>query len=78
MSSLIYWLLFSVPAAPPAARLSDATFDRWFDFIRPAPQELAWRQIPWRPALWPAVVEARQAEKPLLIWAMNGHPMACT
>jgi hypothetical protein len=78
MSSFVYWFLFSAPLLPAAAQLGDHTLDRWLDFVRPSRQELAWQEIPWRPALWPAVIEARQADKPLLIWAMNGHPMACT
>lgn len=38
----------------------------------------AWLAIPWRPALGPAVLEASKKRKPILLWAMNGHPLGCT
>ena len=58
--------------------LTDATFEKWHAAVIPAKEELAWREIPWRPAFWDAVVEAQAADKPILLWAMNGHPLACT
>ena len=33
-----------------------------------------WRKIGWRSDFWTAVVEAQRDEKPVLLWAMNGHP----
>ncbi len=58
--------------------LNDRTFDAWVEKIAPCEEELAWRAIPWRSAFCDAVVEAQEAGKPLLIWAMNGHPLGCT
>jgi hypothetical protein len=72
--------LVHLPAAPPDAsiQLTDETFQRWFDYVRPKKEELAYQAIRWRPTLWEGVVEAQQEEKPILLWAMNGHPLACT
>lgn len=58
--------------------LTDRTFATLRSQILPRPDELRWREIPWRAALWPALAEASAAGKPILLWAMNGHPLACT
>ena len=66
-------------AAGGAPDLNDETFARWRDFIRATEQELRWQEvIPWRSVFGSAVVEASARNKPLLAWAMNGHPLACT
>lgn len=70
---LILWTVF---LSPP--ELNDQTYAKWRDLIRPKSEELSWEQIPWRSTFWDAVVEAQQDDKPLLVWAMNGHPLACT
>jgi hypothetical protein len=58
--------------------LTQENFARWRDFIRPKKEERLWQQIPWRSSLWEAAQEAGQQDKPVLLWAMNGHPLACT
>jgi hypothetical protein len=58
--------------------LSDETYSRWREYVLPAADELTWQAIPWRVAYWPAVAESQRSEKPILIYAMNGHPHACT
>jgi hypothetical protein len=58
--------------------LTDATFQTLRDAIRPKPDEVRWAQVPWRPAFWEGAREAAAADKPILLWAMNGHPLACT
>ena len=70
------WVLLAASAAPPA--LNDQTYAKWRDHIRPKPAEVNWEEVPWRATLWDAVVEAQRLEKPVLLWAMNGHPLACT
>ena len=70
------WALLAAGAAPP--ELNDATYATWRDHIRPKPAEVSCEEIPWRATLWDAVVEAQEREKPILLWAMNGHPLACT
>ena len=59
-------------------KLDETTYKTWLDFILPKPAELQWQAPAWRPTLWDAVVEGHQVEKPILLWAMNGHPLACT
>lgn len=58
--------------------LNDQTYAKWRDHIRAKPTELSWEEVPWRTTFWEAVIEAQQKEKPILMWAMNGHPLACT
>jgi hypothetical protein len=69
-------LATSVATAPPVP--DEASFARWRDFIRPTPAETRWQEIPWRTAFWDGVTEAQKNDRPLLVWAMNGHPLACT
>jgi hypothetical protein len=72
-------LLCATPLwAQETPALSAATFDELRARILPGSDELTWREIPWRAALWEGVLEAQAAEKPLLLWAMNGHPLGCT
>ena len=58
--------------------LTDETYVQWRDHVLPKPAELQWQKIPWRATFWQAVLEAQQKEQPILLWAMNGHPLACT
>jgi len=46
--------------------------------VMPSKAELAWQSLHWRPSLWDGVVEAHRARKPVLLWAMNGHPLGLT
>jgi hypothetical protein len=59
------------PAPPPPP---ESTFDP--ALIRIAAPE-PWESIPWRASLWEARRESARTGRPLLIWAMNGHPMGC-
>ncbi|HLF92561.1 MAG TPA: hypothetical protein VJB14_03815 [Planctomycetota bacterium] len=61
-----------------AQDVTDENYEKLKTSILPPAEELAWRKIPWRPTFWEAVVEAQEKEKPILLWAMNGHPLACT
>ena len=58
--------------------LTPATLDQWAAFIRPSEDELSFERIGWRNAFWPAVEEARELGRPILLWTMNGHPLGCT
>ena len=61
-----------------AQQLNDANFETVLRAVRPAPAELEWQRIGWQPTLWRAVIEAHRAKKPILLWAMNGHPLGHT
>jgi hypothetical protein len=63
---------------PAAPRPSSANFTALRDAILPSAEEERWRDIPWRASLLAAAGEAHADGKPLLLWAMNGHPLACT
>jgi hypothetical protein len=59
---------------PPAA-LNDRTFAQWRDCIRPKSSSAT---VNWLPTLWDGVIAAQTQDKPILLWAMNGHPLGCT
>jgi hypothetical protein len=67
------------PAAPPlvAPALTADTYAKLKARIATTPDEGAWRDVGWLPTFGEAVVEARRTRKPIFLWAMNGHPLAC-
>jgi hypothetical protein len=67
-------LLVSVQGIEP----NQENFSQWRDYIRPKASELVFEQCEWKANFWDAVTEAQRTSKPILLWAMNGHPMACT
>ncbi len=73
MMNLVF--LWALGAAQEPA---DVSIENLQAYIIPGPKELTWREIPWRPVFWDAVIEAQQKERPVLLWGMNGHPLACT
>jgi hypothetical protein len=52
-------------------------FARWQAFLRPRPDEEKWLQIPWLTDLWEARTKAAAEGRPILLWEMDGSPMAC-
>lgn len=54
------------------------TFAPWAKRLALTADERAWTAIPWRERLREAVTEAHAAKMPVLLWAMNGHPLGCT
>jgi hypothetical protein len=76
----IHLMAVALLAALPltAQELHEETFDTWYSFILPKKSELAWRTIGWRETLGKAWLEAQKKERPILLWAMNGHPLGCT
>jgi hypothetical protein len=52
-------------------------FAKWQAFLRPRPDEEKWLQIPWLTDLWQARTKAAAEGKPILLWEMDGSPMAC-
>jgi hypothetical protein len=66
---------------PPVAAdigLNEENYTTWRDHILPNPAEMAWEQIPWLTTFKDGIVAADAADKPLLLWTMNGHPLGCT
>jgi hypothetical protein len=58
--------------------LDEGTFAQHWEHVVPTAAELEWRRIPWLAQLGEGVVAAQAADRPILLWAMNGHPLACT
>lgn len=46
--------------------------------IVPTAEELRWRELPWQPTLRDGLRVGRELGKPILLYAMNGHPLGCT
>lgn len=67
-----------VQPPPVVPELSDANLRYWIDFIRPADDDKKWERLDWRTELGAALEEAKQLQRPILLWAMNGHPLGCT
>ena len=66
------------PRAVRPAELTEATLSAALASILPDPAETQWRQIAWWPDLSDAIREAHADDKPILLWAMNGHPCGMT
>ena len=52
--------------------------DKLLALIKPQTGEEKWQQIPWMVDLWAARKKAAAEGKPILLWEMDGHPLACT
>ena len=66
------------PALSARTELTRDTLAHWREVVVPRAEELVWRDIPWRAEFAEAVQVAGEQDKPVLLWAMNGHPLACT
>jgi hypothetical protein len=66
----------AAPQDPPVPTAAD--YERWARAIEPDEQERSYEQIAWRNAFGSAIAEARALGRPVLLWAMNGHPLGCT
>ena len=64
--------------AVAAETASEKTWKRIRDHVLPDAKDTRWQKIPWRASLWDAVIDANRERKPILLWAMNGHPLGCT
>lgn len=59
-----------------AQDLSESTFEKLKAEIIPPKSELKWLEIPWQITLWDAIVAGQKEDRPILFYAMNGHPLA--
>jgi hypothetical protein len=64
-------------AAIPPIPADPEWFARLHGAIKPRPEQRRWTQIPWEVDLWAARRQAQELDKPILLWAMNGHPLGC-
>lgn len=65
------------PDQAPHHALSAKSFDRWSRYIRPSEVEACWSDVAWRQSFREGVRDSQIEGKPVLLWAMNGHPMGC-
>ncbi len=66
------------PPELPSVELRAEDLGAWRKTIEPERAELAFEDIPWLPTFAEGVLAADRERKPLLFWAMNGHPLGCT
>lgn len=59
-------------------QLNSSNFANWLRFLLPTDEELGFARVGFYTTLWEAVLRGYREGKPILLWAMNGHPMACT
>lgn len=72
------WIAASLHATDlTAAELTDASFAELHQSLIPKTNE-RWRTIPWKISLIEAQHAAVDEDKPIFIWAMDGHPLGCT
>lgn len=72
--------MLTILAGVPAQRATELSFDSFDSLlaqIQPTEAEQGWQGIAWRLSLAAAVVESQAVDKPILLWAMNGHPLGC-
>ncbi|MEM9379425.1 MAG: hypothetical protein AAGB93_05690 [Planctomycetota bacterium] len=81
---LLATLLLTVPVlqAPASVEgvpdLEAEVVPSWRDHVRPDDGDLAFARIDWAPAFTDGLRRADAAQRPLLLWLMNGHPLGCT
>ncbi len=54
------------------------TWKAWRAKIVPSEEELSFERLGWKPSFYQALREAQEKDRPVLLWAMNGHPLGCT
>jgi hypothetical protein len=68
-------------ASARAISLPDLTLENlpaWSEHIKLDADELGFEAIPWIASFQAGVYASSKQGKPLLFWAMNGHPLGCT
>lgn len=54
-------------------------FERWFAHVDAGPDELAWKTgIDWHQTFGAALVDARETDRPVLLYVAAGDPQGCT
>lgn len=75
-------LLLLAPGAAaqgnPAHTVGLGDLTAWRGHLAPSEEETRWRTIPWRATTGEGLRDSARAEKPMLLWLMNGHPLGCT
>ncbi|MBS2029147.1 MAG: hypothetical protein JST54_14685 [Deltaproteobacteria bacterium] len=78
MHALALLVLLAAPNVEPATpAVTVENVSAITALIAPPADEVRYASIGWRRTLWEAAKEAQKADKPILLWAMNGHPLGC-
>ena len=64
------------PTGADAEGLDWEAFEAWREHFATGAE--AWREIPWRASYREGLADAEEAQLPLLLWVMNGHPLGPT
>ncbi len=77
--SLFRFVLLLAIITPPLAaeELTEQRFQQLLRELKPS-ESAVWRSIPWKISLLDAQQVAATENKPIFIWAMDGHPLGCT
>lgn len=70
--------LFSFSPAPVQDGETRQVLDEWREHLLPGSAERGFESIEWRDDFASGVIASAEAQRPLLFWAMNGHPLGCT
>jgi len=79
--TVLFVFAISMTCSFSAARLTaedftEAMFQTLHKQLQPGDEP--WRTIPWKISLLDAQRTAVTENKPIFIWAMDGHPLGCT
>ena len=55
-----------------------AEYAKWRAHVLPSAAEQTARRIAWRASVLHGLLDAQKADKPVMIFLMNGHPLGCT
>jgi hypothetical protein len=61
-----------------STKLTEGSYSNVRNSVLARPPKELWTDISWRPNLAEAIREAREKDKPILLWMMNGHPCGMT
>jgi hypothetical protein len=77
LAATLLWCA-ALGAARAAAQPTEARCAEVRGSVLPTEDELAFAAIPWHTTLSSAALEADREGRPVLLWAMNGHPLGAT
>ncbi|MFT7485828.1 MAG: hypothetical protein ACI9F9_001679 [Candidatus Paceibacteria bacterium] len=83
MLHLSLLLLLSIQSSTESSgaevpRPTAENYAAWKHHVLPTEEEVRHETIPWISQFGSGILAANEARKPLLFWAMNGHPLGCT
>ena len=70
--------VLAVEKITASTKLTEGSYSNVRNAVLARPPKELWTDISWRPNLAEAIREAREKDKPILLWMMNGHPCGMT